>query len=47
VIAGFWTHQQIVSDAFTFVDLMDIHEAIDVKLRNEQAVQDYMAKKAR
>jgi hypothetical protein len=45
VAAGLWTHQQLVSDVFTFADLMDIHEMLDVKARNERAAHDYMAKK--
>jgi len=33
-----------VEDVFTFADLMDVHEMIDVKARNERAVQKYLEK---
>lgn len=35
-MAGAWTHQDLVTDRFTFEDLLDIHEMLDVKARNER-----------
>jgi len=45
VHSGIWTHQQLVTDVFTFADLLDAHELLDIKAINEKRVQDYMAKK--
>lgn len=35
VMAGFWTHQQVVDDVFTLDDLLDAHEILEVKHENE------------
>lgn len=45
VHAGLWTHQQLIDDVFTFADLMDAHEFLDVKAINEKRVQRYLEKK--
>jgi hypothetical protein len=35
VLAGMWTHREAVDGTFTFADLMDVHELLDVKAANE------------
>lgn len=35
VMAGFWTHRDVVQDVFTFADLLDAHEIIRVQNENE------------
>ena len=35
VVAGMWTHSQAVDGTFTFADLMDVHELLDVKAAND------------
>lgn len=35
VVAGMWTHREAVDGTFTFTDLMDAHEVLDVKAANE------------
>jgi hypothetical protein len=35
VLAGVWTHRDIVEGVFTFQDLCDVHEFLDVKEKNE------------
>lgn len=35
VIAKLWTHKEAVDGTFTFADLMDAHEMLDVKAANE------------
>jgi hypothetical protein len=48
VFAGLWTHADIAKDTFSFVDLIDAHEFLDVqtenKARAEDAAQNAMAK---
>ena len=35
VAAGVWTHRDIVEGVFTFRDLCDVHEYLDVKEKNQ------------
>lgn len=36
VVAGIWTHRDIVTDTFSFLDLLDAHEILDVREENER-----------
>lgn len=38
MLAGLWTHRDILEDRFLFSDLLDAHEFLDVKAANEAAV---------
>jgi hypothetical protein len=40
-----WTHHQLVDDVFTFADLLDVTEYLDIKAKNEKVWNDYQAKK--
>lgn len=40
-----WTHEQLVTDVFTFADLIDMHEILDVKARNEKTWHDYLKRR--
>jgi hypothetical protein len=40
VIAGMWSHRDIVEDIFTLDDLLDAHEMLQVKYENEQRAHD-------
>jgi hypothetical protein len=40
VLAGFWTHRDIVEDVFSLDDLLDVHEIIAVKWENEHRAQE-------
>ena len=35
VVAGIWTHREAIDGTFTFADLLDAHEMLDVKAANE------------
>ena len=47
VAAGIWTHRDLVADTFTFADLCDAHELLDVKAHNERAVHAFYAQKGK
>lgn len=33
---GMWTHKDLLAGTFTFSDLMDVHELLDLKEENQQ-----------
>lgn len=35
VAAGLWTHREAISGVFSFEDLLDAHELLDVREQNE------------
>lgn len=35
VLAGFWSHRDLVTDVFDFDDLLDAHEMLAVRHENE------------
>lgn len=39
VIAGMWQHVDVVEERFTFMDLLDIHEALDLKIEDAERHQ--------
>jgi hypothetical protein len=39
-----WTHKDIVEDVFSFTDLLDIHELLDVKEANQSAFAEYKSR---
>ncbi|NHN33545.1 DUF6889 family protein [Paenibacillus agricola] len=40
VMAGFWTHRDVVEDVYTLDDLLDAHEMLQVKYENELRAQE-------
>jgi hypothetical protein len=34
-LAGVWKHHELFDGTYTFADLMDVHEMLDVKEKNE------------
>lgn len=42
VLAGVWSHRDIKDRKFTFSDLLDIHEALDVQSENEYRAKKYL-----
>jgi hypothetical protein len=46
VLAGLWTHLDLVADRFTFDDLLDVHELLDVKATNEQRIHEHETTKS-
>ena len=36
MLAGIWAHKDLIGDVFTFDDLLDVHELLDVKAENER-----------
>ncbi|MFC3768360.1 DUF6889 family protein [Paenibacillus sp. GCM10012303] len=36
VIAGFWTHRDLIDGVFTLDDLLDAHEMLEVRHENER-----------
>ena len=38
-----WTHRDLVDGAFSFQDLMDAHEALDVRAANEASLREWHA----
>jgi len=45
VLAGVWTHRDIVEGIFTFQDLCEAHEYLDVKEKNEADFRAWRAAK--
>jgi hypothetical protein len=41
VIAGMWTHRDLVERRFTFADLLVAHEILDVKARNDHDFREW------
>lgn len=41
--AGLWTHREAIGDAFTFEDLLDAHELLDVREQNEADYRKWQA----
>jgi hypothetical protein len=41
VIAGIWTHRDLVDRAFTFADLVNAHEILNLKEANDAAYQQW------
>ncbi|WP_376768669.1 DUF6889 family protein [Paenibacillus foliorum] len=39
-MAGFWSHRDIVDCVFSFDDLLDAHEMLEVKHENSQRAHD-------
>jgi len=46
VMAGVWQHRDIVQGVFSFRDLCDVHEYLDVKEKNEADFRAWRAAKA-
>ena len=41
MIAGIWTHRDVVEDVFSFEDLLDAHELLDVREANAAIAHDW------
>lgn len=35
MLEGIWQHRDVVGDAFTFIDLLDAHEILDLRQETE------------
>jgi len=40
VMAGFWTHRDLIENIYTFDDLLDAHEMLAVKHENERRANE-------
>lgn len=40
-MAGLWQHHQVRDGTYTFADLMDAHEILDVREKNEIDLRAY------
>jgi len=40
VMAGFWTHRDIIDGVFTFDDLLDAHEMLEVRCENGERARE-------
>lgn len=43
VLAGLWQHRDLLDDTFTFRDLLDAHELLDVRLENDRRINAWKA----
>jgi len=39
-MAGMWKHHETFDGTYSFIDLLDIQEVLDVKEANEQLIRD-------
>jgi hypothetical protein len=42
VIAGFWTHADLISDRFSFQDLIDANDLLAWKEENQKIAHDWV-----
>jgi hypothetical protein len=42
VIAGMWQHKDAINGVYSFKDLLDAHEMLDVKEQNDSAFQRWL-----
>ncbi|UUZ93230.1 hypothetical protein LJK87_50060 [Paenibacillus sp. P25] len=46
VMAGLWTHRDLIEDVFTYDDLLDAHEILAVKYENERRAAEAARREA-
>ncbi|GLG01834.1 hypothetical protein Alches_18750 [Alicyclobacillus hesperidum subsp. aegles] len=46
VVAGFWSHRDLVEDVFTLDDLLDAHEILQVRAENEWRQAEYLRERS-
>jgi hypothetical protein len=40
-MANMWLHRELLDGTYDFFDLLDIHEALDVKQENERRIREW------